>query len=85
MGITKFKDNKDPGYQSICAFLHRQIRDYEEFIASDLGSTAATTPEETSRSRSPWLPNYIINNSGGGMIIQETTFNAPSGTINIGR
>jgi hypothetical protein len=84
--MTKFKDFNDPGYQSICAVLRRWISDYERFKGSHLGSAATTSPEETGRSRPPWpprtdhlgpLPNYTVNNSGGGMIVQGNTVNGP--------
>jgi hypothetical protein len=86
MDMTKFGDDQDPGYQSICAVLRRWIREYEEFLSSNLNSSTTTSAEETSRSHPsavPWTnqqmppPIYSINNTGGGYVVQGNIVNGP--------
>lgn len=86
MDMTKFEDDQDPGYQSVCAVLCRWMRDYEEFLSSNLNSSTTTSPAETSRSHPsapPWTnhqmppPIYSINNTGGGYVVQGNIVNGP--------
>jgi hypothetical protein len=90
MDMTKFEDNNDPGYQSICAVLRRWIREYKESLTSN--SNPAT--ENTSKSHSnspPWTSNqtpsinYSLNNTAGGMVIEGNNINSAGGPIHFGR